>query len=249
MRPNENNSHRRQVPRHSPWTSGDTIWKTGGRIAFDNTRRASRLYSEPPDAPPPSNPSADLPSYSETAYEIQRQEEEKARGGDRGTGLTSEEKEKFDSRKGDMEEMRRRIRERAEEMGVEKSATTAEVISKAAENAARNRGSSSELNLSVFTKKEEDVAEDLPKYLRTLKDKDSGRELSDAEKLAADPFAEMNILQAMFEEVKLVEWPGPGQVFRQTVVTSLALGSTVVFIVTLDSTLKTLYQSIGLYPK
>jgi len=249
MRPNQHNGHRRQVPQHSQWTPQETIRNNLDSIAFSFTRRTTRLYSEPPDAPPPSNPSADLPSFSETAYEIQRQEEEEARGGDRGTGLTSEEKEKFDSRKGDMEEMRRRIRERAEEMGVEKSATTAEVISKAAENAARNRGSSSELNLSVFSKKEDDIAEDLPKYLRTLKDKDSGRELSDAEKLAADPFAEMNILQAMFEEVKLVEWPGPGQVFRQTVVTSLALVSTVAFIVTLDSTLKEIYQSIGLYPK
>ena len=122
--------------------------------------------------------------------------------------------------------MKARIQARAKEMGVEKSANTAEVISKAAESASRNRGTSGELNLSVFNKKDEDIGEDLPKYLRVMKEKDSGRELSAAEKLAADPFAEMNILSAMLEEVKLVEWPSLGQVARQTAVTSVALVGT-----------------------
>ena len=145
--------------------------------------------------------------------------------------------------------MRKRIQERAAEMGVEKSANTAEVITKAAESAAKNRGTSGELNLSVFAKKDEDIGEDLPKYLRVMKEKNEARELSDSEKLAADPFSEMNIISAMFEEVKLVEWPSVGQVARQTLVTSIALVGTVGFIVTLDGTLKEIYQGIGLYPK
>ena len=145
--------------------------------------------------------------------------------------------------------MRKRIQERAAEMGVEKSANTAEVITKAAESAAKNRGTSGELNLSVFAKKDEDIGEDLPKYLRVMKEKNEARELSDSEKLAADPFSEMNIISAMLEEVKLVEWPSVGQVARQTLVTSIALVGTVGFIVTLDGTLKEIYQGIGLYPK
>ncbi|GMH62153.1 hypothetical protein TrRE_jg3713 [Triparma retinervis] len=185
----------------------------------------------------------------DVGFQLKKEEEALARGSDRGGGLTAEEKSNFDSRANDITEMKARIQARAKEMGVEKSANTAEVISKAAESASRNRGTSGELNLSVFNKKDEDIGEDLPKYLRVMKEKDSGRELSAAEKLAADPFAEMNILSAMLEEVKLVEWPSLGQVARQTAVTSVALVGTVAFIVTLDGTLKEIYQSIGLYPK
>ena len=59
----------------------------------------------------------------------------------------------------------------------------------------------------------------------------------------------MNILAAMWEEAKLVEWPKPGTVVRQTVVTAVVLVATVFFIVTLDEAIKTLYQTVGLYPK
>ncbi|GMI41324.1 hypothetical protein TrCOL_g579 [Triparma columacea] len=185
----------------------------------------------------------------EAGFQLKAQEEALARGDDRGGGLTSEERSTFEARSGDISEMRKRIQERAAEMGVEKSANTAEVITKAAESAAKNRGTSGELNLSVFAKKDEDIGEDLPKYLRVMKEKNEARELSDSEKLAADPFSEMNIISAMFEEVKLVEWPSVGQVARQTLVTSIALVGTVGFIVTLDGTLKEIYQGIGLYPK
>ena len=178
-----------------------------------------------------------------------KQEEEEANQEGRGTGLTEEDRLAFEGRKDDISEMRLRIQKRAEEMGVEKSANTAEGITKAAQNAAKNRGTSGELNLSVFTSKDEDVGEDLPKYLRVMKEKNEGRELSSEEKIAADPFSSMNIIAAMIEECKLVEWPSVGQVFRQTLVTSAVLLGTIFFIVTLDATLKELYQGVGLYPK
>ena len=76
-----------------------------------------------------------------------------------------------------------------------------------------------------------------------------GRELSPQERLEADPFSDMNILAAMWEEVQLVEWPKPGTVVRQTVVTAVVLVGAVTFIVTLDEGIKNLYQAVGLYPK
>ena len=101
--------------------------------------------------------------------------------------------------------------------------------------------------MSAFNKKEEDYS--TPKYMQAFTSGKEGRELSDAEKLEADPFSKMNILAAMWQEAQLVEWPKPDVVVRQTIVTAIVLVTTVLFIVTLDEAIKNLYQTVGLYPK
>jgi preprotein translocase subunit SecE len=72
--------------------------------------------------------------------------------------------------------------------------------------------------------------------------------MSPEEKLAADPYAELNILAAMKEEFGLIEWPSTKTVATQTVVTALSLAASVTFIVKLDVLIKVVYEAVGLIP-
>ena len=104
--------------------------------------------------------------------------------------------------------------------------------------------------MSYFNKKDKDPSEDLPKYLRSFNSGGkNARELSDSEKLEADPFSSLSLLPALVEEFKLVEWPKASQVFKQTIITFAALVASVFFVITLDTTLKNIYMAVGLYPK
>ena len=160
-------------------------------------------------------------------------------------GLSDKDRDAYNSRLSDIDEMRQRIRDRAAELGVSQSSNSVASIGETQE-AAAGEGRSSELDMSAFSKKDEEF---VPKYMQAFSSAKEGRELTDEEKLNADPYSNLNILQAMWEESKLIEWPKPGQVVKQAVVTAVSLILSVVFIVGLDSTIKVVYQGIGLYPK
>ena len=74
-------------------------------------------------------------SFSDASAAI-LQEEEEARMKERGGGLSDEDRLAFEARKDDIEAMRKRIQDRAKELGVEKSGTTLDAIKDTQEAAA-----------------------------------------------------------------------------------------------------------------
>ena len=78
-------------------------------------------------------------SFADATAALQKEEEER-RMADRGTGLTQEDVDKYNEKMSDIEEMRKKIRERAAEIGVEKSGMTSDALMGQAENAATEKG-------------------------------------------------------------------------------------------------------------
>ncbi|GMH60247.1 hypothetical protein TrLO_g15906 [Triparma laevis f. longispina] len=211
-----------------------------GQSNFLSRRRCFGLRSDAGDG----NDQEEFISFSDATAAIQ-QEEEDAKAKERGGGLSDKDRENYEARKDDIDEMRKRIQDRAKELGVTQTSNSVSSIGETQTSAAE-AGRSSELDMSAFSKKEEDY---VPKYMQAFSSGKEGRELTDEEKLNADPYANLNILAAMWEESKLIEWPKPAQVVKQALVTAISLVLSVAFIVTLDSTIKVVYQGIGLYPK
>jgi len=207
--------------------------------------------SEPPSEPPspeqasdgavegavePETLVADPDSFWNTMDKIEK-EQEQEKFDSRATGLTSEDQADYDSRADQFAAMRQRIVDRAGELGVEKSANSAENIGKAAEEAAWAARTSSELDISAFAKAPEDYS--TPKTVEALQElfgggKKDEDELTDMEMEEADPLSKLPFFQGLFEELKLIEWPKPKAVAIQAVVTVVALAFMVVFILTID---------------
>jgi len=211
------------------------------------TPLTNRLLSDPDSTDPGAFESTG--AYAKALQDLAEAEQAAAMA-TRSSGVSEAEQALFDSRTDEVSAMRARIAERAKELGVEKSANTAEVFTMALEEKGGDAlRTSSDLDISQFATKPEDFKGSNPFDTLFGKDKKDERELSEDEMIAADPLGQLSIFDACLAEIKSIEWPKPKTVISQTLVTAVSLVATVFFIITLDKNIQALYETIGLIPK
>mmetsp|Transcript_4971 Transcript_4971/g.6747 ORF Transcript_4971/g.6747 Transcript_4971/m.6747 type:complete len:253 (-) Transcript_4971:20-778(-) len=189
----------------------------------------------------------------ETAERELFEAEESKRKDEAMTGLNEREKGEFQAKKSDYDEMRARLRNRANSMDMSQSLETEQIISQAAERARLGVDSSNSLN-------DEGAAQlDLSKVQAGIPKptddsdldpfSDDFKDFTDEERAAYDPTGELSFIEQFKVEIDGVKWPSPGTVARQFAVAIVTLAFMLWFIISLDEFIRSQYMSLGLYPK
>jgi len=152
-------------------------------------------------------------------------------------GLTQEDEEEFNSNKGQYEDMRSKIRDRASSEGFEKSVATREAIEEATRRAMAGQTSATPdqmLDLSGFADKFID---------------DETEELTKEEQAEIDKIANMPLLEQLQEELSNTRFPTPVAIFQTACVMALIFAVSATLILKGDSTIRNIYMGQGFIPR
>jgi len=152
-------------------------------------------------------------------------------------GLTQEDEEEFNSKKDQYEDMRAKIRARADSEGIEKSVATKQAIEAATRRAMAGQTSATPdqmLDLSGFADKFVDDEED---------------ELTDEERAEIDKIANMPLLDQVREELAGTRFPTPLAVFQTACVMALIFAVSATLILKMDAVVRDFYMAQGFVPR
>ena len=136
-----------------------------------------------------------------------------------------------------IEEMREAIRKKTQEMGLEKSVLSKQVIQEASERA--KRGESTNLIHALdLTKIRGNIPENMPTVLYDPED-----EMSQEERNQVDPVGQTSILAQFQNELSNAKWPTMGAVFREVAIMLVVVASTAALIIFWDRFLRDFYTN------
>jgi len=174
--------------------------------------------------------------YSEAQSKLK--EDENMRRVEEGltVGLTKEDEEEFNAKKDQYEDMRARIRARANQEGIEKSLATKQAIEEATRRAMAGQKPATAdtmLDLSGFGDKFEDGTD----------------ELTPEEQAEIDKIASMPLWDQLKEELANTRFPTPVAVFQTACLMALIFAVSATLILKGDSTIRDLYTNWGFIPR
>lgn len=166
-------------------------------------------------------------------------EDENARRVEEGltVGLTKEDEEEFNAKKDAYEDMRAKIRARANDQGFEKSVATKKAIEEATARAMAGQSSATPdqmLDLSGFADKFVDDGTD---------------ELTEEEQAEIDKIANMPLFEQIQEELANTRFPTIGTVFQTACVMAIIFAVSATFILKGDAFIRDFYMDLGFVPR
>lgn len=175
--------------------------------------------------------------FSEAQAKIKEDENKRRVEEGLTTGLTQEDEEEFNAKKGQYEDMRSKIRARASQEGIEKSVATKKAIEEATQRAMAGQSSATPdtmLDLSGFGEKFVDDGTD---------------ELTPEEQAEIDKIANMPLLEQIQEELANTRFPTPLAIFQTACVMALIFAVSATLILKGDATIRDFYMNLGFIPR
>mmetsp|Transcript_29746 Transcript_29746/g.54855 ORF Transcript_29746/g.54855 Transcript_29746/m.54855 type:complete len:318 (+) Transcript_29746:202-1155(+) len=175
--------------------------------------------------------------FSEAQAKIKEDENKRRVEEGLTVGLTKEDEEEFNEKKGAYEDMRTKIRARASEEGFEKSVATKKAIEEATRRAMAGQSSATSdqmLDLSGFA----------DKFVN-----DETDELTEEEQREIDKIANMPILEQIQEEISNTRFPTPLAIFQTACVMALIFAASATLILKGDATIRDVYMGFDFIPR
>jgi preprotein translocase subunit SecE len=138
-----------------------------------------------------------------------------------------------------IDRMRAAIRKRTEEMGLEKSKLSKQLI----EDANQRAKAGEQVQGLDLSKIRGQIPEDMPSMLYDPED-----EMTDEEKKEVDPVGQLSLFKQAQNELQNAKWPQPLAAMREVVVMFVVVAATGALIIFWDKFLREIYTNIGFIP-
>lgn len=201
------------------------------------TRKTRKDDSFDRNVPEEEKEDEEILDFSEAQAKIKEDENKRRVEEGLTVGLTKEDEEEFNEKKGAYEDMRTKIRARASEEGFEKSVATKKAIEEATRRAMAGQSSATSdqmLDLSGFA----------DKFVN-----DETDELTEEEQREIDKIANMPILEQIQEEISNTRFPTPLAIFQTACVMALIFAASATLILKGDATIRDVYMGFDFIPR
>lgn len=201
------------------------------------TRKEDSFDRSADDEEKEEDPNDIIMDFSEAQAKIKEDDNKRRVEEGLTTGLTKEDEEDFNAKRGAYEDMRSKIRARASEEGFEKSVATKKAIEEATQRAMAGQSSATPdqmLDLSGFADKFTDDGTD---------------ELTAEEQAEIDKISNMPFFEQIKEELENTRFPTPMAIFQTACVMALIFAVSATLILKGDATIRDFYMDLDFIPR